>query len=269
MRFEVLGPVAVRTDDGRPVAVPEAKVRALLAALLVHHGRPVAADRLVDDLWGEDLPGNPANTLQTKVSHLRRVLAAAEEGGRALVAHGPAGYVLRAGAEAVDAERFAGLTDRARAAAGPRERAALLREALGLWRGEAYADLRDAAFVQAETARLEEQRLTAHEDLAEARLELGEHAVLADELSALVAAHPLRGRIRGAHMRALYGAGRANEALDAYADLRRRYADELGRTRSPNSPRSTRRCSAGTRCSAGRPRPRAEAAHRLRPRTPA
>ncbi|MFG2292534.1 BTAD domain-containing putative transcriptional regulator [Streptomyces sp. NPDC048603] len=228
MRFEVLGPVTVRTEDGRPVAVPEAKVRALLADLLVHGGRPVAADRLIDDLWGENLPGNPGNTLQTKVSHLRRVLAAAEDGGRALVAHGPAGYALRAGAEALDVERFAGLTDRARAETDARERAALLGRALGLWRGEAYADFRDAAFAQAEIARLEEQRLTAHEDLAETRLQLGEHAALADELGALVVAHPLRGRIRGAHMRALYGAGRASEALESYADLRRRYADELG-----------------------------------------
>ncbi|GAA2429733.1 hypothetical protein GCM10010405_10600 [Streptomyces macrosporus] len=80
MRFDVLGPVTVRTEDGRPVTVSEAKVRALLADLLVHHGRPVPVDRLVDDLWREALPGNPGNTLQTKVSQLRRVLDAAERG---------------------------------------------------------------------------------------------------------------------------------------------------------------------------------------------
>ncbi|MDG4862138.1 winged helix-turn-helix domain-containing protein, partial [Streptomyces sp. T-3] len=103
MRFEVLGPVTVRTEDGTAVAVPEAKVRALLADLLVHHGRPVPVDRLIDDLWGEDLPGNPGNTLQTKVSQLRRTLEGSEPGARGLVAYGPAGYALRVADEAVDA----------------------------------------------------------------------------------------------------------------------------------------------------------------------
>ncbi|WP_328863881.1 BTAD domain-containing putative transcriptional regulator [Streptomyces virginiae] len=228
MRFEVLGPLTVRTDEGTPVPVPEAKVRALLGALLVRYGRPVPVDRLIDELWGEDLPGNPGNTLQTKVSQLRRILAQAEEGGRALVGFGPAGYALRVADAAVDAGRFAELTALARKEDGARARAALLSEALGLWRGPAYADLPDAAFVRTEVARLEERRVTAQEDLAEARLELGEHVVLADELAALIAEHPLRQRLRAAQMRALYGAGRQNEALAAYRELTARFAEELG-----------------------------------------
>lgn len=228
MRFEVLGPLTVRTDEGTPVPVPEAKVRALLGALLVRYGRPVPVDRLVDELWGEDLPGNPANTLQTKVSQLRRILAQAEEGGRSLVGFGPAGYALRVAGEAVDAGRFADLTALARKEAGARARAALLSEALGLWRGPAYADFADAAFVRTEAVRLEELRITAQEDLAEVRLELGEHAVLADELGTLVVEHPLRQRLRAAQMRALYGAGRQNEALAAYRELTARFAEELG-----------------------------------------
>ncbi|MFF4444330.1 BTAD domain-containing putative transcriptional regulator [Streptomyces sp. NPDC001502] len=228
MRFEVLGPLTVRTDEGTPVPVPEAKVRALLGALLVRYGRPVPVDRLVDELWGEDLPGNPGNTLQTKVSQLRRILAQAEEGGRALVGFGPAGYALRVPGEAVDAGRFAELTALARKEAGARTRAALLSEALGLWRGPAYADFPDAAFAGAEAVRLEERRITAQEDLAEARLELGEHVVLADELGTLVVEHPLRQRLRAAQMRALYGAGRQNEALAAYRELTARFAQELG-----------------------------------------
>lgn len=87
MRFEVLGPLQVRTDDGTSVTVREPKVRALLADLLAHHGQPVSTDRLVDDLWGEAVPKNPANTLQTKVSQLRRMLELAEPGGRELVVH--------------------------------------------------------------------------------------------------------------------------------------------------------------------------------------
>ncbi|MFE1871719.1 BTAD domain-containing putative transcriptional regulator [Streptomyces sp. NPDC059496] len=228
MRFEVLGPLTVRTDEGTPVPVPEAKVRALLGALLVRYGRPVPVDRLIDELWGEDLPGNPGNTLQTKVSQLRRILARAEEGGRALVGFGPAGYALRVADEAVDAARFTELTALARKEDGARARAALLSEALGLWRGPAYADFPDAAFVRAEAVRLEERRITAQEDLAEARLELGEHVVLADELGALIAEHPLRQRLYAARMRALYGAGRQNEALAAYRELTARFAEELG-----------------------------------------
>ncbi|MFE5556769.1 BTAD domain-containing putative transcriptional regulator [Streptomyces sp. NPDC056544] len=228
MRFEVLGPLTVRTDEGTPVPVPEAKVRALLGALLVRYGRPVPVDRLIDELWGEHLPGNPGNTLQTKVSQLRRILARAEEGGRALVGFGPAGYALRVADEAVDAGRFAELTALARKEDGARARAALLSEALGLWRGPAYADFPDAAFVRTEAVRLEERRITAQEDLAEARLELGEHVVLADELGALIAEHPLRQRLYAARMRALYGAGRQNEALAAYRELTTRFAEELG-----------------------------------------
>ncbi|HZG03288.1 MAG TPA: BTAD domain-containing putative transcriptional regulator [Streptomyces sp.] len=228
MRFEVLGPVTVRTEDGSPVAVPGAKVRALLADLLVHHGRPVPVDRLVDDLWGDTPPGDPANTLQTKVSLLRRVLDRAEEGARALVAYGPAGYALRVPDEAVDSGRFAALTARARRESDPRARASLLADALRLWRGGAFADVRDAPFARAAIARLEEQRLTALEELAELRLETGEHVLPADELGDAVADHPLRERLRAAHMLALYRAGRQNEALDAYADIRRRLAEELG-----------------------------------------
>ncbi|KOU23541.1 BTAD domain-containing putative transcriptional regulator [Streptomyces sp. WM6368] len=228
MRFEVLGPVTVRTDGGTPVPVSEAKVRALLGALLVRYGRPVPVDRLIDELWGEDLPGNPGNTLQTKVSQLRRILAQAEEGGRALVALGPAGYTLRVADDAVDAGRFAELTALARQETGARARAALLAEALGLWRGPAYADFQDADFVRTTAAGLAEQRITAQEDLAEARLELGEHALLADELAALIAEHPLRQRLRAARMRALYGAGRQNEALAAYRELSQLFAEELG-----------------------------------------
>ncbi|MGP4102355.1 AfsR/SARP family transcriptional regulator, partial [Nonomuraea sp. KM90] len=226
MRFGVLGPLSVWTDDGRPVRVPEVKVRALLADLLAHEGRPVSADRLAEDLWGDDPPGNPANTLQTKVSQLRRALEQAEPGGRELVAFRTRGYVLRA--TDVDALRFAALLDRARAATDPRARAGLLSDALALWRGPAYADFADEEFARSAAVRLEEQRLTALEERAEVRLELGEHTLLADELGELVAAHPLRERLRAAHLRALYRSGRQAEALAGYDELRHRLADELG-----------------------------------------
>ncbi|MEU2723121.1 AfsR/SARP family transcriptional regulator [Streptomyces smyrnaeus] len=228
MRFEVLGSVTVRTDDGAPVAVPEGKVRALLADLLVHFGRPVPVDRLIDDLWGDEVPGNPGNTLQTKVSQLRRVLTRSDPGARDLIAYGAAGYALRVPDDAVDAGRFVESITRARRLSEPGARVTLLAEALELWRGEAYADFRDAPFAQATIAHLEEQRLTAQEELAELRLDLGESAALADELAALAAAHPLRQRLRASLMRALYRSGRQSEALTAYRELQQRFAEELG-----------------------------------------
>ncbi|CAM5483489.1 hypothetical protein SAVIM338S_03323 [Streptomyces avidinii] len=232
MRFEVLGPVTVRTDDGIPVPVREAKVRALLAALLVREGRPVPVDRLIEELWGEAgaaAPGNAGNTLQTKVSQLRGALARAEDGARALVAYGPAGYALRAAPEAVDAGRFAELAAAAGKEAEPRAKADLLTRALGLWRGEAFADFRDAEFTRAAIARLEEQRITAYEDLSEARLRIGEHQRVIEELSGPPAdRYPLRQRLRGSQMLALYRAGRQSEALAVYAQLRVLFAEELG-----------------------------------------
>ena len=228
MRFGVLGPLAVWTDAGEPLTVPGFKVRALLADLLVHAPEPVSADRLVDDLWGDRPPADPAGALQAKVSQLRRALAAAGPGGRNLVEYRPPGYLLRAGTDMVDASQFRELLDRARAAREPRARAALLAEALGLWRGGAFADFGDQLFTQAAIARLEEERLTALEEQAEARLELGEHARLAGELTDLVARHPLRERLRAAQLTALYRAGRASEALASYRELRMRLADELG-----------------------------------------
>ncbi|QDY76450.1 BTAD domain-containing putative transcriptional regulator [Streptomyces qinzhouensis] len=228
MRFGVLGPLTVWTADGRAVAVPELKVRALLASLLAHRGRPVSADRLVADLWGERPPARPAAALQNKVWQLRRTLEAAAPGARDLVVSRPPGYELRTGPDAVDADCFARLTARARTAAGPHARAGLLTDALAQWRGPAFADFADEEFARPAAAGLEEQRLTVLEEQAEARLELGEHALVADELGDLVARHPLRERLRTAHMRALYLAGRQAAALHGFTELRERLAEELG-----------------------------------------
>jgi predicted ATPase/DNA-binding SARP family transcriptional activator len=226
LRFGVLGPLAVWAGDGRAAGLPELKVRTLLADLLVHAGRPVPASRLIDDLWGEELPANPTNTLQTRVSQLRRALAGAG-GGRELVVCRSAGYSLAVEPEAVDAGEFRALLTRARAAADPGTRAAVLAEALDRWRGPAYADFADHPFARAEIERLTEERLAALEERATARLELGEHGALVAELAALVVEHPLRQRLHAAYLRALYGAGRHNEALAEYAGLRDRLA-ELG-----------------------------------------
>jgi predicted ATPase/DNA-binding SARP family transcriptional activator len=211
MELGILGPLEVRDTSG-PVRVPGAKERALLADLLVNAGRVVSADRLVEDLWGADPPGNPANTLQGRVSALRRALGPA---GAGLVVTRPPGYALEAGPEAVDAARFERLVAEAEAAAPaePPRAARLLEEALALWRGPALAEFADQPWAQAEAARLEELRLAATE--------------------ALVAADPTRERPRGQLMVALYRSGRQADALRVYTETRATLAEELGIDPSP------------------------------------
>ncbi|MEV5411235.1 BTAD domain-containing putative transcriptional regulator [Thermopolyspora sp. NPDC052614] len=244
MRFGVLGPLAVWTDHGEPVTVPGRKVRALLADLLVHEGRAVPVDRLVEDLWGEAAPADPTAALHVRVSQLRRALEGGEPGGRELVVSQAPGYAVRVGADGViggvasgfvggfvggvDANRFADLVGRAQQVADARTRAALLGEALELWRGPYLADFADDEFVRAVAAHWEERRLAAVEAWAEARLELGEHHELVGELGERVARHPYRERLRAAHLRALHRSGRTGEALDGFQELRRLLADELG-----------------------------------------
>ncbi|MFI7386361.1 AfsR/SARP family transcriptional regulator [Streptomyces sp. NPDC049813] len=222
MQFGVLGPLVVHDDDGQEVTVPEAKVRALLAMLLAQDGGTVPADRLIDALWETRPPANPPGALQARVSQLRRVL------GKTRVVHRPPGYHLDLRADEVDAARFRELTARAAAAPAPADRDALLTGALELWRGPAYADFADADFARPVADRLAEERLTALEERAAARLELGDHTSLVGELTELVSAHPLRERLRALHLRALYAAGRQSEALAGYEELRVRLAEELG-----------------------------------------
>ncbi|WP_432246977.1 BTAD domain-containing putative transcriptional regulator [Streptomyces sanyensis] len=229
MRYGVLGPLAVWDAEGRPVRVPEAKVRALLANLLVHGGGPVPADRLIEDLWASNPPGGSTNTLQTKISQLRRVL------GREQVVREPAGYRLQLADHVVDALRFQELAARARAHREPSVKADLFADALALWRGPAYADMAEPLFARSEIARLEELRLAVVEDHAEVRLTLGEHTALAAELGTLVARHPLRERLRMAHMRALYRSGRQGDALQSFQVLRRELAEELGTSPGPEA----------------------------------
>ncbi|MEV3852978.1 BTAD domain-containing putative transcriptional regulator [Streptomyces sp. NPDC050095] len=227
MWFGVLGGLVVRGRDGESVVVPEVKVRTLLAVLLAHEGRGVSVDGLVEELWGARPPGNPANSLQAKVSQLRRAV-----GRERVVRQGP-GYRLVLDGTEVDAVVFRELVEQARAVPDARERVRLLGQALELWRGPAFADFADAAFVRGPVRLLEELRLVAVEERAEARLALGHHDVVAGELGPLVEAEPLRERLRGLHLRALYRAGRQSEALTSYERLRKVLADELGVDPSP------------------------------------
>jgi DNA-binding SARP family transcriptional activator len=223
--FGVLGALEV-CRDGVPVPLPGGRRRAVLAALLVRAGRPVPADALVDAAWGDDLPADPRPALHTVLSRLRGAL------GDGVLRTGPAGYLLDAGPGALDAVRFEAL--RARAAGTPAaQAAALLDEALALWRGPAYAEFADREFARPEAVRLDELRLATVEDRAELSLELGEVTPAVTTLDALLAGHPLRERARGLLMTALYHAGQPTEALERYRDYRTLLAAELGLDPSP------------------------------------
>lgn len=226
----MLGPVEVRTDAGEPVHVPEAKVRALLAVLLAFRGEAVSSDRLVEELWPGHTPTDPRTALQAKVSQLRRALDVAEPGGRGLVVSQAGGYALRGGSH--DAGDFAAALETARSEGTPERRAEVLDRALRRWRGPAFGGPDDGAIAR-EAARLDELRLVAREDHAAAVLDGGGGAELVADLSVLLDAHPLRERLVAVWMRALYRAGRAQDALAAYRDLARRLRDELGTDPGP------------------------------------
>lgn len=220
MEFRILGPLEAY-DAGRPVALGGSKQRGVLAILLTRAGEVVSRDRLIDDLWAGDPPPSAVSILQTYVSHLRKAL------GRDVVVTRASGYAVDLAGHELDLVRFERLLDEARGQP-PAVAAALLREALGLWRGPALADFRYEPFAQAEIARLEELRVAALERRIEAELELGRHAELVGDIEGLVRAHPLRERPRALLMRALYGAGRQAEALAVYQDARRVLVDQLG-----------------------------------------
>jgi predicted ATPase/DNA-binding SARP family transcriptional activator len=237
MEFRILGPLEVVAGD-RLVAVGAGKERALLAVLLLHANEVVPSERLIDELWGEAAPATVAKMVQGYVSHLRRALrgGGAGNGADGLLVTRAGGYMLRLEPGQFDLDCFERLLRDGRGAleAGESERAAgMLREALGLWRGPPLVDFGYEPFAQAEIARLEELRLAALEERIEADLELGRHADLVAELEGLIAEHPLRERVRGQLMLALYRCDRQADALEVYRRGRRRLVDELGLEPSP------------------------------------
>jgi DNA-binding SARP family transcriptional activator len=220
----VLGPLEV-LKDGCVLAVDGPKRRALLALLLLHADEVVSSERLVDELWGEQAPPTALTALHNHISRLRKSL------GTDVLVTRPRGYLLRVAEHEFDLDRFQRLVADA-ADLEPDARSKTLREALALWRGGALADV-ELPFAQSEVARLEELRLLALEERIEADLSLGRHAQLVPELEAFVAEHPLRERVRGQLIVALYRCERQADALQAYRDGRRLLADELGLEPSP------------------------------------
>ena len=210
LAVDILGPLRA-SRAGSSVPLGAARQHALLALLALHPGEAVPTDRLVDELWDGSGPETAAKIVQIYVSELRKAL------GRDAIATRGGGYALELDPERIDARRFERL-----AAAGAH------REALDLWRGPALADFRYERWAQSEAQRLEELRVAVLEERIEADLAAGRHAALAGELEALVAEHPLRERLRGQQILALYRSGRQAEALAAYRDARRVLVEELG-----------------------------------------
>ncbi len=191
----------------------------------------VSTDRLVDGVWGEDPPAKPLATLQVFVHNVRKALRDLDPGaGTDLLVRRQPGYFLQMSAATTDVETFDALVRRARTSAvtEPTTASRLLREALGLWRGPALADIRDAPFADAEVARMEEQRLLAEEDVFDLDLRLGEHHQIVPALEDRVHKHPTRERFWGQLMVALYRSDRQADALTAYGRARDRLAEELG-----------------------------------------
>jgi WD40 repeat protein/DNA-binding SARP family transcriptional activator len=233
VQFRILGPLEVLDDAGQPLALGGAKQRALLAVLLLHAGQIVSAERLIDELWGEDPPDTARNILQVYVANLRKVL----EPGRpkrtasALLKTQPPGYRLDLGGHALDLDRFERLVGEGRAALAAGQASAastLLCAAVGLWRGPALGDVALLSRGQGALAELEERRLAALEERIQADLALARHSELVGELEGLVAEHPLRERLWAQLMVALYRSGRQADALAAFQRARERLVEELG-----------------------------------------
>jgi YVTN family beta-propeller protein len=230
--FGILGPLEV-SRSGRVVPLGGPRQRAVLALLLLEANRVVSMDRLAEDVWGGDPPEGWVTTVQTYIFHLRRALEpdrARGVAGGVLVTRNH-GYLLFVNREHLDAALFQdGFTaGRAALEAGRyAEASETLRQALDLWRSPVLADLADYAFIRPEAARLDELRLAALEARIDADLALGRHDALTAELEQLVAEHPLRERLHGQLMLALYRCGRQAEALAAYRRARDLLAGELG-----------------------------------------
>lgn len=228
LRIDLLGPLRA-SRGGLPLPLGPLKQRLVLAVLLTRPNTPVSLEELTDAVWPDDPPRTARKNLQVYVSNLRRVL---DPGDLGRLRHGPGGYVLHLTADECDSLRFDELARHgdAELRAGAPSRAALLyRRALDLWRHAPFSDLAARADVlRAAVDRQHTRRLAVYEAWAEAQLETGEPAPVADTVDEMVSRHPLRERLRAAQVTALHRVGRRTEALAAYDDCRQQLSRELG-----------------------------------------
>ncbi|MGW6535565.1 AfsR/SARP family transcriptional regulator [Streptomyces sp. NPDC055051] len=227
LTFRVLGPLQVQGTAG-PLRVPPGRQEVILAALLLETNRIVSTSQLVDLIWEDNPPETARTQVQICVSRLRKLLVDAD--GEVVLTTRPPGYVLHTEAGNVDAALFTGLVQRARSLGegGDREEAVrLLRSAVTLWQGDCLTGLDSGPLANA-ARQLNEERLAAVELRIRLELELGHHDRLVGELQRLTHEHPLREKLHGQLIQALYWSGRQAEALEAFRTARRYLAEELG-----------------------------------------
>ncbi|GAA0440099.1 transcriptional regulator [Acrocarpospora corrugata] len=221
LRFRVLGPMQV-LRDGTELQICASRELAILAGLVLNAGRVVSVDRLIETVWAGSAPPSARRQIAICVSRLRRVV------GAGVIETSSPGYLIRPAPGSIDWLEFRALVARSRneVAGKHREEAVrLLREALALWRGNPFEDIRGLRY---DVARMEESRLEAAEACLELEIELGQHHQVIPELLALVAEHPFRERIRAQLMLAQYRAGRRADALRTYQETRRYLRDQIG-----------------------------------------
>lgn len=227
MEFRILGPLEVRDGEDN-VPLGPAKERALLAVLLLQGSAVVSRERLISELWGEAPPPTAAKALNVHVSQLRKRLAQGSDGS---IVTRPPGYALVVDAERVDSARFERLFAEAHecfAAGDAASAGRLLRDALSLWRGPALDGIELESSARSEVGRLETLRLAAQMDRIDCDLALGLHEQVIGELTGLVGEHPLKERLHGQLILALYRAGRQADALQAYREARETLVRDLG-----------------------------------------
>ncbi|MFF2074468.1 BTAD domain-containing putative transcriptional regulator [Kitasatospora sp. NPDC058162] len=231
LRFQVLGPVQAWLDD-KPLSLGSPQQQAVLTTLLLHSGRPVTTQDLVDALWGERPPTQAVAALRTYVSRLRSVIEPQREVRRPaeLLVSVADGYALRIPGTALDLsvfERLSAEATAARTSGDKREAHRLLAQALDLFSGRPLTGI-PGPYADAQRLRLAERQVAAAEELCAAALDIGLHAEIVVELNNLTAEHPLRERLRELLMLALYRCGRQAEALGVYTDTRKLLIEELG-----------------------------------------
>jgi len=237
--FGILGELQVM-QGGVPRDLGSLRQRSLLARLLIRAGQPISTDRLIEELWPDEVPSTARHTLHVYISRLRTVLG--DERDR--LVNEASGYRLKVEPELLDASRFEALAAVGREALTDADPAAAdvhLRAALELWRGPALVEFAEEPFASNEATRLDHLRLTALEDRIEAELALGLHGQLTEELRTLTLAQPYRETFWEQYMLALYRAGRQTDALHAYAEVRMRLADDLGIDPGPSLERMEQR----------------------------
>ncbi len=238
MDFHILGPLEAVADSGELTDLGRPRQRAVLAVLLISANRVMSLDRLIELLWDGEAPARATGALQAYISNLRRALEPAREArtpAQVLVTQAP-GYILRILPDQLDAARFECLAARGRellTAGRPAAARAALHQALSEWRGPALAEFASERFAHGEATRLEALRTVATENLLDADLQLGAHGAAVPELEAAVTQSPLRERLWGLLMVALYRSGRQADALRAYTRARRILGEQLGVEPSP------------------------------------